>query len=98
MVKIDEGSHTEIFVFPLPRKYIFRYFKYKIQKNIIIHVKGTCHLFNMCIWSPMGAQEQGPKGKNPNFKTLSSLDVEVVQPNHSVYRCIFRSRITVVHA
>ena len=36
----------------------------------------------------MGAQEQGPKGKNPNFKTLSSLDVEVVQPNHSVYRCI----------
>ena len=52
----------------------------------------------MCIWSPMGAQEQGPKGKNPNFKTLSSLDVEVVQPNHSVYRCIFRSRITVIHA
>ena len=44
------------------------------------------------------AQEQGPKDKNPNFKTLSSLDVEVVQPNDSVYRCIFRSRITVVHA
>ena len=32
----------------------------------------------------MGAQEQGPKGQNGNFQTLSSLDVEVVQPNHSV--------------
>ena len=92
------GHIRKFLYFLFPRKYIFRYLKYKIQKNIIIHVKGTCHLFNMCIWSPMGAQEQGLKGKNPNFKTLSSLDVEVVQPNHSVYRCIFRSIITVVHA
>ena len=36
----------------------------------------------------MGAQEQGAKGQNGNFQTLSSLDVEVVQQNHSVYRCI----------
>ena len=41
---------------------------------------------------PHGAQEQGPKGKNPNFKTLSSLDVEVVQPNHSVYTGRFDCR------
>ena len=46
----------------------------------------------------MGAQEQGPKGQNGNFQALSSLDVEVVQPNQSVFRCIFRSRINVESA
>ena len=39
-VKIDEGSQTENLYFLFPRKYIFRYFKYKIQKNNYSFEKG----------------------------------------------------------
>ena len=52
VVKIDEGSQTENLYFLFPRKYIFRYFKYKIQKNNYSCEKG--HV--ICLTGASGPQ------------------------------------------
>ena len=58
--------------------------------------EGTCHLFNRCIWSPMGAQEQGPNGQN--FQNIIFSRCRSSAAKSQCVQMHFRSRITVVHA
>ena len=62
-VKIDEESQTEHLYFLFPRKYIFRYFKYKIQKNNYSCEKG--HV--ICLTGASGPQWE-PKNRGRRAK------------------------------
>ena len=93
-VKIDKGSQQENLYF-LFRKYIIRYFNYKIQKNN--HSYEKCLV--LCLtgasgppWGPR-TEAQGPKLPFSNIVSRCRSSAAI---SHCV--CIFRSRITVIRA
>ena len=68
-VKIDEGSQKENCI-SSSRKYIFRYFKYKIQKNNHSCEKGHVICITGASGPPWGPKNRGPRAKIAIFKHL----------------------------